>query len=222
VAALAPGPEVSRTVIYRPSPNVPVIGADGAVADAVVYLRGVSPSSSSGWNRPPVTIELHDERPMIRQGNLPPSNIGFVRSGDDITIVSGQPVFHSLRARGAAFWTVSLPDADRPRVRKLVEPGVIELSSGANYFWMRGYIWVCEHPYYTQTNAAGQWSLGGMPAGEYDLVVWLPDWRTVRQERDPETGFVARYIFRPPIEVVRRVKIENDQSVTVSDIRITP
>jgi hypothetical protein len=214
-------PGAPAVPILRAAPNVPAVDSKGGVAGAVVFLRGVDPAAARGWDRPPVTVELHDERPMIRQGNGPPGAIGFVHRGDEVSIVSRQTLFHTLRARGAAFWTVSLPDPDRPRSRRLDRPGVVELSSGANNYWMRGYLWVCDHPYYVMTDAAGRWVLSGVPAGEYDLVAWLPDWRTERQERDPETGLVARYVFWPPFEVTRRVTVDSEK-ISVGDVQINP
>lgn len=222
VTAVRPRPDRPPEVITRPAPNAPVISSDGGVAGAVVFLRGIDPARARQWDRPPVIVELHDSRAMIHQGDNPPTNVGFVHRGDDITIVSHQDSFHALRARGAAFWTLTVPDPNRPRTRRLNEPGVVELSSGVNYFWMRGYLWVCEHPYYVATDAAGRWTLTGVPSGEYDVVAWLPDWRTVRQELDPESGAIARYVFRPPLTVVRRVTVPVDGSIDVGDLSIRP
>ncbi|HEX4591938.1 MAG TPA: carboxypeptidase-like regulatory domain-containing protein [Gemmataceae bacterium] len=222
VTALRPDPNGGNVVFARPAPNLPAVSPDGGVANAVVFLRGVDPARSRPWDRPPVTVEMNDDRPMVREGDGPPTNIGFVHAGDEVTIVSRQPRFHSLRARGAAFWTVTLPQPDRPRSRRLDQPGVVELSSGANDFWMRGYLWVCDHPYYVTTDAAGRWAMSGVPAGEYELVAWRPDWRTVRQERDPETGLVCRYVFRPPLETSRTVILRDGETTPVGDIPIKP
>ena len=109
--------------VVRPAPNMPAIDAAGGLGGAVVYLRGIDPATARVWDRPPVTVEMHDERPMIRQGDDAPGSVGFVRRGDEITIVSRQSLFHSLRARGAAFWTLTLPDPDRPRSRRLDRGG---------------------------------------------------------------------------------------------------
>jgi hypothetical protein len=222
VTALRTGADGTLAPLARPAPNLPVIGPDGGVAGAVVFLRGVDPAAARAWDRPPVTVEMHDERPMVRQGDGPPDTVGFVHGGDEITIVSRQSRFHSLRARGSAFWTVTLPNPDRPRARRLDQTGLVELSSGVNYFWMRGYLWVCDHPYYTQSDANGRWVLTGVPAGDYDLVAWLPDWRTERQERDPETGMIARYVFRPPFEVTRHVAVRENETATIGDIQFKP
>jgi hypothetical protein len=220
VQSMRAGPDGAPVFTFHPAPNVPAVAADGGVGNAVVFLRGVVDTGECHW--PPVTVELHDQRPMIRQGDGPPGNLGFVRVGDSITIVSRQPIYHALRARGAAFWTLTLPDADRPRTWRLDQPGVVELSSGVNYYWMRSYLWVCDHPHYTPTAPDGRWTLAGVPAGEYDLVTWLPNWHTLRQERDPESGQIARYVFRPALEVSRRVVVRENESVAVGDVRINP
>jgi hypothetical protein len=165
---------------------------------------------------------MHDARPMLRQGDGPPTNVSFVHVGDEIIVVSRQTHFHALRARGAAFWTLALPEPDRPRSRRLSESGVVELSSGAYDFWMRAYLWVCDHPYYATTDTAGRWALTGVPAGEYEMVAWLPDWRTARQERDPETGLVGRYVFRPPLQTMWRVAVHDGESIGVGDVTISP
>jgi hypothetical protein len=208
-------------VVARPAPNPPAVDpATGGVAGAVVFLRAIDPAAGRPWDHPPVTVELHDERPMVRQGDGPPGAVGFVRRGDGITIVSRQPAFHALRARGAAFWTLTLPDPDRPRTRRLDQAGLVELSSAANNFWMHGYLWVSDHPYFARTDAAGRWALEQVPAGEYELVVWLPSWRVARQERDPEWTAVARYVMGRPLEQVRRVVVRGGEAVDVEDVSL--
>ncbi len=61
-----------------------------------------------------------------------------------------------------------------------------------------------------------------MPAGEYELVAWLPDWRTDRQERDPETGLVARYVFRPPVQTTRHATVRDGEMTAVGDVLVQP
>src|SRR5262249_47053416 len=87
--------------LTRPHPNLPRIDAETrGLAGVVVTLRGIDPSNAKPWDHPPVTIELHDERPLVRQGGAAFDNVGFVRRGDAITMVSRQNHFHVLRARG--------------------------------------------------------------------------------------------------------------------------
>ena len=89
--------------VVRPAPNLPAIDAAGGVGGAVVYVRGIDPATARVWDRPPVIVEMHDERPMIRQGDDAPGSVGFVRQGDEVTFVSRQSLFHSLRVRARHF-----------------------------------------------------------------------------------------------------------------------
>lgn len=222
IRSFAKNAEGAYVPTIRPSPNAPMIAADGGIAGAVVYLRNVDPDLARPWDHPPVTIEMDTLKPMVRQSDGPLTNIGFVRRGDAITIVSREQKYHCLRARGADFWSLTLPDADRPRTRRMNQLGVVELSSGVSYFWMQAYVWVCEHPYYVRTDSAGRWTLPQVPPGEYQLVAWLPNWQLQRHERDPETGGVARYIYRPPLQVARPIVVRDQGSVSIEDLTINP
>jgi hypothetical protein len=130
-------------------------------------------------------------------------------------MVSEDPFFHSLHADGAAFFTLAFPDPGRPRVRLLQDKGRVELTSAAGFFWMRGHLFVDDHPYYTRTDSAGEFVLPGVPPGNYEVVCWLPNWRVQRSERDPESGQVARIFFNPPLEQIRSLTLPPAGSVEV-------
>jgi hypothetical protein len=184
----------------RPNPLAPRIDARGrGVADAIVFLRGVDPAAARSWDHPPVRVEQRDCQFLVRQGEQT-SGVGFVRRGDPVTLLSCDKAYHSAHAGGAAFFTLTFPDCDQPRVRCLDANGLVELSSAAGYYWMRAYLFVDDHPYYTRTDAEGSYTLPQVPPGNYEAVCWLPYWLPERHERDPESGAIARLFFRPPLE----------------------
>jgi hypothetical protein len=153
-----------------------------------------------------VRVEQRDYRLHVRQGDGD-ATVGFVRRGDPVTMVSLDSQFHSLHADGAAFFTLTFPDPHQPRRRRLEKNGVVELTSAAGHFWMRAYLFVDEHPYYTQTDADGRFTLAQVPPGHYDVVCWLPNWNPQRHERDPESGHVTRLYFQPALECVQPVTL---------------
>ena len=48
--------------------------------------------------------------------------------------------------------------------------------------WMRGWVVVAEHPFYTVTNEQGEFTLENVPPGKYTLQVWQESLGTVTQE----------------------------------------
>jgi hypothetical protein len=189
-----------------------VIDTEGGVSSAVVHLRGVDPARARPWDHPPVRVELRDHAFRI-DGR-------FVRAGDEVELVSRQPIVHTVQLRGAAFTSLALPDPDSPRRHRLMKPGVVELLSGAGLYWMRAYLHVADQPYYTALDARGAFRLTGVPEGEYDLVAWHADWRVARSERNAESFRVQQVRFRPPFEAVRRVKVRPGEDVGL-DLRLT-
>lgn len=185
----------------RPNPNLPVIDpSTHALAGAVVFLRDVEPARAKPWDLPAVCVEQADCQIRVRQG-ADSAAIGFVHKGDEIEMVSRDSYLHALHLGGASFFTLMFPDPEQPLRRKLMTPGLVELSSNAGYFWMRGYLFVDEHPYYCRTDRDGHFTLANVPPGAYRLVVWHPNWRVARQERDPESGLVSRITFAEPLEL---------------------
>ena len=184
----------------RPNPNVPTIEPLGhGIVGAIVFLRGVDPARAKPWDLSSVCVEQRDCQIRVVQGTETAS-VGFVRLGDTLEMVSRDPWMHALHVGGASFFTLMFPDPEQPLQRRLTSSGLVELSSNAGYFWMRGYLFVAEHPYYCRTDREGDFTLKGVPPGSYRLTVWLPNWRVARQERDPESGLVSRLFFEPPLE----------------------
>ncbi len=190
-----------------PNPNAPVINSEGMLSSAVVFLRGVDPAQSRPWNHAAVRVELRNfafDR-----------SCRFVRAGDEVEIVSRQGVYHAVQVRGVHFESLMLPDPEQPRRMRFSKPGVVELLSGAGLFWMRDYLFVDHHPYYSVTNSKGEFHLSEVPQGEYDLVVWHPNWQVQRTERNADSFRIQQVRFAAPLEQVQRVRIERGQQQMV-------
>jgi hypothetical protein len=206
-ALIQPGDKQGQPRLIRENPNAPAVDpATRGVAGAVVFLRGVRAEKARPWDLPPVRVEQRDRRLHVLQGDTD-SRVGFVRTGDEVEMVSREARFHSLHAGGDAFFTLTFPDPDRPRRRRLTSPGLVELTSAANYYWMRGYLFVADHPYYARTDAQGRFRLERVPPGRYEVVCWHPSWLEQGHDRDPETSLVFRLRFCPPVERERRVEL---------------
>ena len=182
------------------NPFDPAVDAPtGGLAGALIHLTGVEPAASRPWDVPAVAVELRDYAYNLRAA--------VVRTGDAVTVTSRDPELHAARGRGAGFFTLPLPVPGRPTARVLPTPGVVELTSGAGYFWMAADLLVTDTPYAGVTAADGTLMLPGVPAGAYTVTCRVRDWHVTATERDPETGLVFRQSYAPPVVVPRRVTV---------------
>ncbi|MCI0683518.1 MAG: carboxypeptidase-like regulatory domain-containing protein [Gemmataceae bacterium] len=200
----------------HPNPHEPRIdAASRGVENVVVTLREVQAADSKPWSHPPVRVETDSQRLTIFQGKRP-GPIGIVRRGGDVAFVNRDITYHTIRARGAAFFTLPFVAADHPTRRRLDQPGIVELSQGAGVYWRRAYLFVSEHPYAALSDAAGRFDLDRVPAGTYQLTAWLPNWHIERMERDPETAIISRVVFAPAAELTRTVTVAAGRAADVS------
>lgn len=199
----------------RTNPNAPRITPAGTLADAVVYLQGVDPAAAAPWPHPPVAVEADDDGITVRPGG----RVGFVPVGGEVAFRATDDSLAGVRARGAAFFTLMLPDRTSAR-RRLDRPGRVELTSPANVYWAVADLFVCRHPYYTRTDDQGRFRFDRVPPGRYEVVCWVPNWEVVATERDPETGAVFRAKYGRPAEVITPVHLD-PQGTTVTRIDVS-
>lgn len=190
-----------------PNPNAPKVDPKTrGVAGAVVFLRGIDPSAARPWDLPPVEVEMSVGQIHVTQGDRR-DRVGFVRRGEAVTMLKREPMYHVLRGRGDAFFSVTLPEANRPVRRSFANTGRVELSSGTNLYWARADLFVVDHPYYTVTDADGRYRFDRVPAGRCEVGAWLPGWESARMERDPDSTAITRMVYTAPLERSRAASV---------------
>ena len=209
------GAEIFHKKQARPNPNAPVIDPETkGVAGAVVFLRSVDGTRTKPWDLGPVRVEQRDAQFHVLQDGGD-SHCGFVRRGQRITMLSRDRFLYGLHAGGIAYFSLMFPEPDQPLERVLNQKGIIELSSGVGYFWMRAYVFVDDHPYYARTNNQGGFELHQVPPGRYQLVCWMPSWVEAQHDRDPESRLISRLTFQLPVEQSQSLTLGKDQTKEV-------
>ncbi len=193
------------------NPRSPVVSREGGLASAVVFLKEVNLPQSRPWDHSPVTVAVRQHQLQVHQDSLE-SRFGFVQRGQTIDLINHDKCFHSIQARGAAFFNLPFADPDKPHPRRLTQKGIVELTSGCGAFWMAGFLFVDNHPYYARTGSDGRFVLPQVPAGTYQLVCWHPDWREISRELDGDTWEVASIEFRPALTIEVTVQVEADKA----------
>jgi hypothetical protein len=222
------GPVLRHRQTHR-NPNSPQIDSRSRaiMGGAIVFLKGIDPKKSKPWDRGPALVEQRDCQYHVMQDGED-GHIGIVQCGDEVEMISRDRWLYVLHADGAVYFSLTFVDPNLPRKRTLPEKGIVELSSSTGYYWMRAYLFVDDHPYYALPGKQGQFSLSQVPEGDYQLLAWLPNWRILRHERDPESAVVARIFFQPaaqksvPVHVHRGDRSEVAITVSDSDFAVHP
>lgn len=197
-----------------PNPHVPRIDSqEGGVSRAVVFLRRVEPARAKPWPFEPVTVHVRDYQLQVKQGTTVAAT-GFVQRGDMVRFVSDEDRYHAVRAERAAYFTLTLPKAGQVRQRPLPSKGVVEISDASEYYWLRAYLFVADHPYYTRTDAQGRFTLTQVPPGDYELAAWMPNWHVVRHDRSPESMCIVRLWYDDPVEQTQTIHVSSNQTTT--------
>ena len=201
--------------VTKPNPFAPRVGPGKGLADVFVWLEGVDPARSKPWPGGNLGIEIRDAE---FRANGEPFVAGVVRTGESLKVTSRDAAFHSLRARGVAFFSLPFPSVNSTVTRELPRPGFVELSCATTAYWMNANVLVSDTPYATVTDRDGRYQLDNVPDGNYTLHVRAQNWNVTRTERDPESGLHARQYYAHPAEkkdaIVINAATKMNRSVT--------
>ena len=156
-----------------------LLGKDQGVANAVVKLVGAQG-----------VIE-------VKKGSLDQEHCEFnphvqaLPAGSTLIITSSDPVLHNshgFNEDGSTAFNIAVPIAGVEVPQKLDKPGVIRLRCDAGHTWMSAYVVVTDTPYYALTDADGNFSIDGVPPGNYEVEVWQEWLGSERQKISVKEG----------------------------------
>ncbi len=160
------------------------IVSDSRVKNAVVWIEGIEKGKAVPVK--PVNVTIKNCR------TVPHVDVGFVggeyifRNDDDIlhTVQSKLGLAYQRQASarpledGASIYNLALPQKGL-EVKKPIkkwhrytdETGFIQVRSNTDN-WIRGYIFIFDHPYAAVTDEKGAFTMESLPPGEYVLKAW--------------------------------------------------
>lgn len=183
---------IEGAVIYRgPIPKSPVANDAGTRRDLITVDRArgglqyvaawVIAGPNSDRNASAATGNAaNPERAKMDQLNhefVP--RVLAVRSGEPVQFTNSDPANHNVRATSpqqANQFNV-FTGIDGSHLHRFVSnPEHRPVVIGCDIHpWMRGWIYVFEHPHFDVTDAQGRFQIAGLPPGEYTLAVRQPD-----------------------------------------------
>jgi hypothetical protein len=182
------------------------IGKNGEVANAVVYIEGIT----AGKKKAPLIKAQLDQKncEYVPHVLLVPPNV-------EIEILNSDPMLHNVHTYKSTepkttIFNLAFPLKGQKVKRKLTESGSILSLCDAGHPWMSAHIFVTEHPYYTISNSKGIFVLENVPPGKYTLKMWHEG--TPQLKPSSNTGFLTA----KPRELTKQISVSKNQTVTVN------
>ena len=141
------------------------MASDGSMAEALVYLKNVK--YSGGVPSEPAVL---DQKGCIYM----PHVFGMV-AGQELLIKNSDATLHNIH---------SMPKVNKefnfamPKVVKEKKATFSKSEPDPFYIkcdvhpWMKTWVLVSDHPYFAVTDSKGNFSIDGIPAGNYEVVCW--------------------------------------------------
>ncbi len=141
------------------------VGAGGGLANAVVWIDGIS--KGKDWGAlDGGTVDQHqcEYTPQVQ----------IVKMGDELQILNSDEVLHNIHAYHndtETLFNLAQPIKGMKTPKTLDRSGPVHLKCDV-HSWMSAWVFVANHPYYAVTGADGSFNLGDVPAGTHKVKVW--------------------------------------------------
>ena len=170
------------------------MASDGSMAEALVYLKNVK--YNGGVPSEPAVL---DQKGCIYM----PHVFGMV-AGQELLIKNSDATLHNIH---------SMPKVNKefnfamPKVVKEKKATFSKSEPDPFYIkcdvhpWMKTWVLVSDHPYFAVTDAKGNFSIEGIPAGTYEVVCWQEKFgkRTLTSEVTIGEGDTTKdFVFTRP------------------------
>jgi plastocyanin len=155
-----------KLVTGMPMTTFYVVGEGGALADAVVVLKGLE-GNSAGGSAEPLII---DQKACIY---IP--YVSAVQTGQKILVKNSDPVLHNVHTTPKVAGNESKNLAQMPNGADLefmfAKPEEFLRFKCDVHPWMFSYVTVLDHPYFDVTGEDGTYTIKNVPPGKYTLEV---------------------------------------------------
>jgi hypothetical protein len=142
-----------------------VLGANGALKNVVVFVEGATA----------VETPLPTERLLENHGCLFAPRVLAMRLGETLILRNRDPKLHIVHSylHQRTVFNASLPFRNTKLnvTSKIRAPGLLKLACDT-HAWMRGYLYVFDHPFFAVTDERGEFSIPDLPPGRHVVKAW--------------------------------------------------
>jgi plastocyanin len=120
------------------------------------------------FDTPSEAVELH------QKGCVYEPHVLGIQTGQNLNVLNHDGTTHNINPSPAQNrdWNISQAPNSAPIVKKFARAEIMIPVKCNVHPWMKSYIGVVPHPYFTITGADGSFELKGLPPGEYTVESW--------------------------------------------------
>jgi plastocyanin len=177
------------------------VSARNGVRNVVVWVENPPAKSENAAKSAPPAEAATGAVEMDQKECVFTPRVVLVPAGGTVNFLNSDRLLHNLHARpklNSAF------NRTQPKGRTIsvsfAQPEIFRVDCDL-HSWMRSWVVVTEHPFYTVSDAEGRFTLDLLPAGRYTLRLWHETLGTMSREVTvPATGAAQTTIemARPP------------------------
>lgn len=102
---------------------------------------------------------------------------------------------------GATIFNFPLPDRNRLIKKKVKKVKGLVRYQCDTHVHMNGWMFGFDHPYFAVTNAKGQYTISGIPAGSYKLIAWHEGYNIVKFAADNRPIYDEHHVIEQDLTI---------------------
>lgn len=160
-----------------------------------VLIRVVQGLEGKTFPHAPVEAVVLDQKNCLYE-----PRVLAARVGQRVEIVNSDPTFHNVKSitKKNEEFNIGMPTQNERITRIFTEPEIFLQTKCSVHPWMSAYIAVVEHPYFSVSNAAGEFKISGLPPGDYTIEAWHEVFGTQTKEivLKAKESLKAEFVFK--------------------------
>ena len=170
-----------------------IAGSDGGLQNVVIYVSEGLPDST--WEAPQEPVILN------QNGCSYSPHIVALQTNQKMRIVNGDKTSHNIHPMpsGNREWNKSQPPGVPPFEESFAREEIGIPVKCNVHSWMRAYVAVFRHPYFSVSGESGGFQIKNLPPGNYTITAWHEKLGTASQKVTVAAGEskALQFVFKP-------------------------
>lgn len=138
-----------------------------------------------------------EEVKLDQRGCMYTPRVTAARVGQKVTFINSDPIFHNVRSvtKENQKFNMAMPKKDQRETKVFTKPEIFLQTKCSVHPWMGAYVAVMEHPFYSVTNAKGEFTIPKLPVGSYTIEAWHEVFGTQTQNITVTDSGLSELVF---------------------------